>query len=131
MSGKSRYSVADLAAIRRLWEAGASSRDIVERLPELKLTRSGVVGLAHRKGWASNGHGKTYRSKTGSPAVGARDAAPKVERTCQFPFGDPRSEAFRFCGRKPVKPGSSYCEEHHARCYRKPGEPFDGPEGDA
>lgn len=37
--------------------------------------------------------------------------------TCQWIEGEPSGRAF--CG-DPTKPGSSYCEAHHARCYRKP-----------
>ena len=39
--------------------------------------------------------------------------------TCQWIEGEPRERAF--CG-APVKPGSSYCEEHHALCWRPAAE---------
>jgi hypothetical protein len=40
-------------------------------------------------------------------------------RTCQWLDGEPRDR--NFCG-EPSQPGSSYCAEHHARCwYKAPG----------
>jgi hypothetical protein len=43
-----------------------------------------------------------------------------MEQGCLFPLsaspiGD--EEPYQFCG-KPRQPGSSYCPEHHAVCYR-------------
>ena len=32
---------------------------------------------------------------------------------CRWPYGDPKSPTFGFCGR-PVVHGKSYCGEHHA-----------------
>lgn len=39
-----------------------------------------------------------------SPAIPARD------KTCCFPFGQPGTKGFRFCG-KPAKPGKPYCPD--------------------
>ena len=36
-------------------------------------------------------------------------------RSCQWIEGEPRADAPR-CGRR-IQAGSSYCPEHHARCY--------------
>lgn len=116
---RNRYTVAQLTEMKRLWQAGASSREICARFPELELTRNAVVGLAHRKGWRS---GRAERPATSSPRKGPQQgAAAKTARTCQFPHGDPKSPDFRFCG-KPAKTGKPYCAEHYAVCYRKPGE---------
>jgi hypothetical protein len=56
------------------------------------------------------------------PAAPAPAPAPRVplplpspHRTCQFIAADPRSDPTK-CGR-PTRPGSSYCGEHHARCW--------------
>lgn len=38
-------------------------------------------------------------------------------RACQWLYGEPTERDF--CG-APAKPGSSYCDEHHARCYVAP-----------
>ena len=40
--------------------------------------------------------------------------------TCRWPLGDPRDDDFCFCGKK-VKTGQTYCEEHAAIAYVKPG----------
>lgn len=38
--------------------------------------------------------------------------------TCRWPHGDPLLAGFGFCG-KPVKEGSSWCPDHHARVFIK------------
>lgn len=40
--------------------------------------------------------------------------------TCRWPLGDPKDENFHFCGKK-VRIGQTYCEEHSAVAYVKPG----------
>lgn len=40
--------------------------------------------------------------------------------TCQYIAGDAHANAVK-CG-KPTLPESPYCPDHHARCYRQPGE---------
>ena len=40
--------------------------------------------------------------------------------TCRWPIGDPKDENFHFCGKK-VKIGQTYCDEHAAIAYVKPG----------
>ncbi len=40
--------------------------------------------------------------------------------TCRWPLGDPKDENFRFCGKK-VRIGQTYCDEHSAIAYVKPG----------
>ena len=40
--------------------------------------------------------------------------------TCRWPLGDPKDDNFHFCGKK-VKIGQTYCEEHSAVAYVKPG----------
>lgn len=40
--------------------------------------------------------------------------------SCRWPIGDPKDEGFHFCGKK-VKIGQTYCEEHSAIAYVKPG----------
>ena len=47
-----------------------------------------------------------------------------MPKTCQFPLW-PNGEKpdGTYCG-EPVKSGSSYCPDHHKRCWRKHGEPY-------
>ncbi len=40
--------------------------------------------------------------------------------TCRWPLGDPKDENFHFCGKK-VRVGQTYCDEHSAVAYVKPG----------
>ncbi len=40
--------------------------------------------------------------------------------TCRWPVGDPRDDGFCFCGKK-IRSGQTYCEEHAALAYVKPG----------
>jgi hypothetical protein len=41
-------------------------------------------------------------------------------RSCQFHGGRTDAKGFLvFCGR-PVRPGTSYCEEHYGRIYQRP-----------
>ncbi len=40
--------------------------------------------------------------------------------TCRWPVGDPKDANFHFCGKK-VRLGQTYCEEHAAIAYVKPG----------
>lgn len=40
--------------------------------------------------------------------------------TCRWPIGDPKDDNFCFCGKK-VRSGQTYCEEHAALAYVKPG----------
>lgn len=40
--------------------------------------------------------------------------------TCRWPIGDPRDDNFCFCGKK-IRSGQTYCEEHAAMAYVKPG----------
>ena len=40
--------------------------------------------------------------------------------TCRWPVGDPKDANFHFCGKK-VRVGQTYCEEHSAVAYVKPG----------
>lgn len=44
----------------------------------------------------------------------------KIGRECAWIPGDPLNGAM--CCGKPVKPGSEWCEEHHARVYTKQGQ---------
>ncbi len=40
--------------------------------------------------------------------------------TCRWPLGDPKDDNFHFCGKK-VRVGQTYCDEHAAVAYVKPG----------
>lgn len=59
------------------------------------------------------------KPRVAAPAPRAREPKPaasthSVFKTCQWLEGDPRAR--NFCD-DPTKPGSSWCESHHRRCY--------------
>ena len=57
------------------------------------------------------------KKKIGFPRIVKRTLSPF--RTCQWPFGEPGTKAFRFCG-APTHEGYSYCAEHVGMAYREP-----------
>lgn len=59
---------------------------------------------------------KGYHLKAGHKA----SLADLDNHTCRWPLGDPKDENFHFCGKK-VRIGQTYCEEHSAIAYVKPG----------
>ena len=46
------------------------------------------------------------------------NVVPLGVRTCQFPLNDGPIGRWLFCESTDMRPGSSYCRKHHARCYR-------------
>lgn len=105
------------------------------------ISRNAVIGKMNRLK-------PTYSSKKRPPKPGARaravpiPAQPKTkpsptltlgmmdlqEESCRFPLNDDH-KAMLFCGRQ-AAPESSYCAEHHARCFdgfmREPKTPPQG-----
>ena len=104
-----------VAELSKLWGTGASAAQIGRALG---VTKNAVVGKVHRIGLPSR-------------PVPTRRPEPEEERpvspirlmradgpSCQWPFGDPQEEDFRFCGASAL-PGKPYCAEHHARAYTR------------
>lgn len=52
-----------------------------------------------------------------APMFRTKDVSPY--RTCQWPFGEPGTKGFRFCGKKTFG-GFSYCAHHVQIAYRAP-----------
>ena len=48
-------------------------------------------------------------------------SGPSPYRNCQWPFGDPQEEDFRYCGAPTFAP-YSYCRIHARMAYRDPDE---------
>ena len=44
---------------------------------------------------------------------------PSPFRTCQWPYGEPGTKEFRFCGEQTLE-GYSYCPKHVEMAYREP-----------
>lgn len=123
--------------LRVLWlDHGLSSNMIAEKLG---YSRSAIIAKTHRMGWhnhvpATVALPMRARLQNGPPkgaeppldldgvvdiggepppecAVSLQDAE---SDQCRWPYGDPKGEGFRFCGRKAVA-GSSWCKEHYGR----------------
>ncbi len=97
--------------LRDMWAAGASAREIGERID---ATRNAVIGKANRLGLS-------HRAATAKPKP---EGPPKPmspldlnERMCRWPIGHPGDSDFRFCGAQRVA-GRPYCPEHCALAYR-------------
>lgn len=130
---------------KKLAASGMSSSQAAKQIPG--MTRSGMLGLAHRRGFqffGSNGkHTKDFQ-----PLNDRSDRAPRHNRPrkakpvkieiifeeprmitltdlreddCKFPMGDPITEAFRYCGAHRVW-GRPYCHRHSKISYETPQE---------
>ena len=122
-----------LTKARALWDTGHSCNEIGRAIG---TSKNSVVGKAHRLGWSSRP--SPIRPPTGrKPHVGrildkptlaplrsladvriATASDPIVldsRRTCAWIESEPSRHA-RYC-EAPVQRDSSYCAEHHARCW--------------
>lgn len=130
--GKKHWTKADDALLQRLWDEGLSGQEIADRLG---VGKNSALGRAHRLQLPihpSRRHQHKQRKPEGkhtkklvaypinatlAETIGEWREAPKA-RGCQWIDGDPREDATK-CG-QPLKKGSrfSFCDEHHARCFR-------------
>lgn len=124
-----------LEFIRECAKAGLSASATCKRMAEhygRPISRSAVLGKAWRakikfKGQQDIATPRQMR-KYDIGELLANMAAEKTPRAvplvevrechCRWPLGDPATPQFRFCG-EARRDGSSYCERHHARVYRK------------
>lgn len=122
----------DDTILRTMWLNGEKPKAIADRL---NVTKNSVLGRARRiklpKHTDSNDKRKE-RSALRPHRAYEREAPKTLDQTviewrsiprargCQYIEGDPR-EVHTKCG-APIKQGSrfSFCDEHHARCFRKP-----------
>lgn len=90
-----------------------SCKEIAERLTieyGTFITKNMVLGKVHRIGLPMRIEPAEKPIKT-SPFEGLSQSS------CHYPIGHPGDKDFHFCGRKPLKPGKSYCVEHAAVAY--------------
>lgn len=144
---KGKWSDERTELLKTLWANGLSGSQIAKRLG--KVTRNAVIGKAHRLGLPLRGgvtRTRASRSKRPSaprkrldgrefaPVLAAEPLPPEPERPavltkfekltesmCKFPYGDPKSADFGFCGCAKVT-GLPYCRAHALVAFR-PAEP--------
>lgn len=120
-----------------LWSRGQSATIIGAALG---VSRNAVIGVVHRAG---GGRDRVKKLKAPEPTARVRTTPfrlksrlvdqprqavrasrrPSLDLTlmelkphhCRFPYGE--TTPYLFCGASRA-PGSSYCEQHHADCYR-------------
>ncbi len=116
MAEDSSWTDERLTLLKQLWDEGLSISQIGEKLG---VTRNAVAGKAHRLNL------KKRQSPISASAKKAPKAKPDKElplrlalreiqwsRTkCVWPSGDPKTIAFKFCG-KAIVPGKPYCSKH-------------------
>lgn len=127
--GKTRNAI--IGKVHRL---GLPPRAVVQRAPRTRNKASGLPLRPTRVGYgARNTVALAPRSapaltvvprivqELNIPAALRVDLLDLREGMCRFPIGDPRDEAFHFCG-CPQADGTSYCG-HHDRITRQPAKP--------
>jgi hypothetical protein len=104
------WNEVNIAQLRELYELGIPTRRIAA---ELGMTKNMIIGKAGRLG--------LEHPNSTSPVEVYRPPYREIETPdflhCQYPIGDVGQPGFRFCG-DVAKIRSSYCEAHHAKCYR-------------
>ena len=108
------WTEAKVKKLAKLWGKGISARDIAEKLGE-GITRNAVIGKANRLGLT-----KDLQPKSRSKVID--DNSDKMFhlkiKGCRWPFGDPGTDEFHFCGAK-QELGKPYCLDHCMLAYRK------------
>lgn len=132
-----------IETLKRMWDAGASAGQIALELGG--VTRNGVIGKVHRLGLP--GHRRAPASRpaasprprpprirsqivadivAGAPAIPLLYVPPQGQRrglleltelTCRWPFGEPGTIGFYFCGGAPIE-GLPYCACHVRDAYQ-------------
>jgi GcrA cell cycle regulator len=122
--GKTTWSDERVELLKTLWASGKTAAQIATELGD-NLTRNAVIGKAHRLGLS--GRITPAPKKIDKPLpveindVVAKDGGISLleltEKTCRYPYGDPKKSNFHFCGGEAI-PGVPYCGEHAAMAYQ-------------
>jgi len=123
--GKTTWSDDRVELLKELWASGKTAAQIATELGD-NLTRNAVIGKAHRLGLS--GRVTPAPKKIDKPLpVEVNDVQPAkdggvsllelTEKTCRYPYGDPKQAGFHFCGCETL-PGLPYCAEHAAIAYQ-------------
>lgn len=107
--------------LKKLWAKGKSTVEIGR---ELGISKNAVVGKVHRLGLDSRPSPiktpKNENKQTKRVTIQKeKDIVTLLDlklNSCRWPYGDPFSEDFHFCG-KECKTGKPYCPEHCKAAY--------------
>lgn len=121
MSNASAWTEDRIEQLRRMWAEKLPASRIATNLG---VSKNAVIGKAHRIGLADR--------LSPIPLSAAVEAKRRDTRTrkrvavgftkagaCQWPFGHPGENGFRFCGDQVVS-GRPYCPQHAAKAYVRP-----------
>lgn len=122
--GKTTWTDDRVELLKSLWGAGKTAAEIAKELGE-GLTRNAVIGKAHRLGLS--GRITPVQKKIDKPLPpesqdilaknGGISLLELTEKTCRYPYGDPKKEGFHFCGGHALS-GLPYCAEHAQIAYQ-------------
>lgn len=108
------WTEAKVKKLAKLWGKNIPARDIAEKLGE-GITRNAVIGKANRLGLNKDLKPQIKNEVT-------NDNSDKMFhlkiKGCRWPFGDPGTDEFHFCG-APQVIGKPYCLDHCMLAYRK------------
>lgn len=89
--------------------AGASASEMASLFEN--CTRNSIIGVCNRA---------KVKPRVELPEISARRMLIDLRSgECRWCDGDPLTADHSFCG-MPARPGSSWCEAHHARVFRSP-----------
>lgn len=114
------WTPAVIAEMYALLDEGLSQAAIGERMGCSKNTIAGKLrGLGVRSPPQPKFKAEPKPKAVPKPVVAAPPPPePFVPRACQFPIGEPRTKAFRYCGEPLSDRGGVYCTEHRRLCYQ-------------
>lgn len=122
--GKTTWTDERIELLKSLWGAGKTAAEIAKELGD-NLTRNAVIGKAHRLGLS--GRISPIQKKVDKPLPperkeikaknGGISLLELTEKTCRYPYGDPKKEGFHFCGCAALA-GLPYCAEHAEIAYQ-------------
>ena len=127
--------------LKKLWSEGLSCSVMANRLGG--VTRNAVIGKVHRLGlsgrvttqrmkYRKRARAKKIRTdgRVFAPTFAREPLPPEPSRPkklftldsltdsqCRFPYGDPKTVEFGFCGCEKM-PGSSFCAGHHGKVWQ-------------
>ena len=127
--------------LKKLWSEGLSCSVMANRLGG--VTRNAVIGKVHRLGlsgrvttqrmkYRKRARAKKIRTdgRVFAPTFAREPLPPEPSRPkklftldsltdsqCRFPYGDPKTVEFGFCGCEKM-PGSSFCPGHHGKVWQ-------------